>query len=185
MRSFVRAGLGALGGLCVLAAAGAGFVWSGLYDIGADDHHGAMTLALITELRERSIARRARALRAPDLDDPRLIAAGANLYARLCVSCHLAPGVARSDVRAGLYPHPPNLAQEEPSDVRRTFWTIKHGIKMSAMPAWGKSLGDAAIWQLAAFVRTLPTLSEESYRRLAPQGLAQPPPGGPGTPPGH
>jgi hypothetical protein len=43
------------------------------------------------------------------------------------------------------YPHPPNLAQEEMQPAQRTFWIVKHGIKMSAMPAWGKTLDDAAM----------------------------------------
>src|SRR5450755_72386 len=38
----------------------------------------------------------------------------------------LAPRVTKSDIRPGLYPHPPNLAQEDPGDPRRAFWTIKH-----------------------------------------------------------
>ena len=76
------------------------------------------------------------------------VAAGAERYAALCVGCHLAPGVTKSDLRPGLYPHPPNLSQEDSRDAQRAFWTIKHGIKMSAMPAWGKSLDDAAIWDI-------------------------------------
>jgi hypothetical protein len=47
----------------------------------------------------------------------------------------------------------PNLAEEDTRDARRAFWTIKHGIKMSAMPAWGKTLDDVTIWNLVAFLR--------------------------------
>jgi mono/diheme cytochrome c family protein len=101
-------------------------------------------LAIIETLRERSIGVRAASITVPRLEDPASIAAGAERYGALCVGCHLAPGVTKSELRAGLYPHPPNLAQEDTRDPRRTFWTIKHGIKMSAMPAWGKSLDDAA-----------------------------------------
>jgi mono/diheme cytochrome c family protein len=70
-------------------------------------------------------------------------------------------------MRAGLYPHPPNLAQEDIRDPRRAFWTVKHGIKMSAMPAWGKSLDDETIWDIVAFVRQLPTVSPETYQNLS------------------
>jgi len=38
---------------------------------------------------------------------------------------------------------------------------------MSAMPAWGKSLDDDAIWDLVAFVRSLPEMSPETYQQLA------------------
>lgn len=153
--------------LAALAAGAALFVGSGVYDIGADDHHTRPVLALIGELRERSIAVRVRGLGVPDLDDPVDIAAGARRYAGLCAGCHLAPGVSRSQIRPGLYPHPPNLAEEAPRDASRAFWTIKHGIKMSAMPAWGTTLDDAAIWQLVAFLRRMPSLAAEDYRQLA------------------
>jgi mono/diheme cytochrome c family protein len=153
--------------LVVLAIGAAVFVGSGVYDIGADDHHTKPVLAVIEQLRNRSVAVRARAIAVPNLEDPRSIAAGAKQYATLCMGCHLAPGVTKSDVRPGLYPHPPNLAQEDIDDAQRTFWIIKHGIKMSAMPAWGKTLNDGAIWDIVSFVRQMPGMSPETYQQLS------------------
>jgi mono/diheme cytochrome c family protein len=77
--------------------------------------------------------------------------------------------VTKSEIRAGLYPHPPNLAQEDPDEPRRVFWTIKHGIKMSAMPAWGKSFDDAAIWDLVAFLQKMPAMAPAAYERATTQ----------------
>jgi mono/diheme cytochrome c family protein len=73
--------------------------------------------------------------------------------------------VTKSDMRPGLYPHPPSLAHTR--DAQRAFWTIKHGIKMSAMPAWGKSLDDAEIWDIVSFVRKMPAMSPETYQQLS------------------
>ena len=146
------------------------FVGSGVYDIGADDHHTKLTLALIEQLRERSIEARIRGLEIHTVADPARIAAGAQHYRALCVGCHLAPGVTTSGIRPGLYPHPPNLAQGEMQAEQRAFWIIKHGIKMSAMPAWGKSLDDDAIWDLVAFVRKLPEMTAQTYQELS-QGI--------------
>jgi mono/diheme cytochrome c family protein len=64
-----------------------------------------------------------------------------------------------------MYPLPPSLAQETVPDARIAFWIVKHGIKMSAMPAWGKSLDDAAIWDIVAFLRQMPNMSPETYRQ--------------------
>ena len=153
--------------LAAVSIGGVGFVYSGIYNIGADDHHTKIVLAMIQQLRERSIAVRARAIDPPNLEDPTRIGAGAEHYAALCVGCHLAPGVTKSEIRAGLYPHPPNLAQEDTRDAQRAFWTIKHGIKMSAMPAWGKTLDDAAIWDLVAFLRQMPAMTPETYQQLS------------------
>lgn len=143
------------------------FINSGVYDIGADDHDTKLVTAMIETLRERSISMRANSIDVPGLEDPAKIVAGASRYATLCVGCHLAPGVAKSALRAGLYPQAPNLAQEDLLDARRAFWTIKHGIKMSAMAAWGKSLDDATIWEIVAFARQMPTMSPETYQQLS------------------
>ena len=46
------------------------------------------------------------------------------------------------------------------------FWIIKHGIKMSGMPAWGKSMDDESIWSMVAFLQQLPDMSEIRYHEL-------------------
>lgn len=144
------------------------FVGSGLYNIGADDHHTKPVLAMITQLRDRSIEARLDSLDPQLTATPAMIKAGAQHYAALCAGCHLAPGYLKSELRTGLYPHPPNLAQEDIQESRRAFWIIKHGIKMSAMPAWGKTLDDAAIWDVVAFVRKMPGMTPEEYAQLTP-----------------
>ena len=166
MTSNKQFGLVLVGALVVFALGGVAFIGSGVYNIGADDHHTKIVLAIIEQLRDRSIAARSKSIEAHYVEDPQRIALGAQRYATLCVGCHLAPGVTKSDVRQGLYPHPPNLAQGELQEARRAFWIVKHGIKMSAMPAWGRTLDDAAVWELVAFVRQLPSMTEENYERV-------------------
>ena len=151
--------------LATLVVAAVGFVWSGIYNIGADDHHTAFVHRVIETLRDRSIAIRARELQPPNLDDPQLILKGAGQYAAMCTGCHLAPGITDSEIRPGLYPQPPVLARER-LDPKIAFWTIKHGIKMSAMPAWGGSHDDATIWSMVAFLRKLPSLSPAQYKDM-------------------
>ena len=171
MRTLVTVSVTLVASFAVAAAGAAVFVTTGAYNIGADDHHTKLTLAMIEQLRERSIEARIRGLEIHAISDPARIAAGAQHYAALCAGCHLAPGVTKSDVRPGLYPHPPNLAQGEMQAEQRAFWIIKHGIKMSAMPAWGKSLDDDAIWDIVAFVRKLPGMTPQTYRELS-QGVS-------------
>ena len=114
MKNETKTGLVVAVSLAALAiSGGAVFIGSGVYDIGADDHHTKLTLAVIEQLRDRSIEARTRRVEVHTVSDPARIAAGAQRYAALCVTCHLAPGVTKSDLRPGLYPHPPNLAQEE------------------------------------------------------------------------
>jgi mono/diheme cytochrome c family protein len=152
--------------LVVIGIVGIGaFVYSGIYNIGADDHHTRPVYALMRTLRERSIESRAKDLRVPNLDDPQLILKGAGQYAAMCTGCHLAPGMADSEIRPGLYPQPPELSKFR-SYPREAFWVIKHGIKMSAMPAWGSSHDDATIWSMVAFLQKLPDLSPGQYKDI-------------------
>ena len=149
---------------CIAAGLGI-FVYSGLYNIGADDHHSKLVFAILQTLRDRSIEFRSAELRVPNLDDPALILEGAGQYAAMCTQCHLAPGIDDSEVRVGMYPQPPDLSQDH-IDPRAAFWVIKHGIKMSAMPAWGGSHDDPTIWSMVAFLRKLPEMSAEEYKSI-------------------
>ena len=151
--------------LAILAAGAGVFVYSGLYNIGADDHHTKPVFALLQTLRDRSIQLRSRDIAVPDLQDPQLILKGAGQYAAMCTDCHLNPGMTDSEIRPGLYPQPPNLSQVR-LDPRVVFWTIKHGIKMSAMPAWGFSHDDATIWSMVAFVQKLPGMTPAEYKAI-------------------
>jgi mono/diheme cytochrome c family protein len=160
-------GVGIAATIALILVGVVAFVGSGVYDIGADDPHTTVVLAAVRAVRERSIATRAGAIEVPRLEDPSKISAGAARYSALCADCHLAPGVMKSDLLNGLYPRPPNLVQEDIRDARRAFWTIKHGIQMSAMPAWGGTLNDEAIWDIVAFLRQMPSMSPETYQQLS------------------
>ena len=152
--------------VAALIAAGLGiFVYSGIYNIGADDHHSKLVFEVLQTLRDRSIELRSVELRVPNLDDPALILKGAGQYAAMCTQCHLAPGIDNSEVRVGMYPQPPDLSHDR-IDPKAAFWVIKHGIKMSAMPAWGSSHDDPTIWSMVAFLRKLPEMSPEEYKSI-------------------
>ncbi|HCA27546.1 MAG TPA: cytochrome C [Betaproteobacteria bacterium] len=142
------------------------FAWSGMYNPGADSPHWKITYALLQTARERSVAHHAATITLPtNLDDPQLILKGAGQYAAMCIRCHLAPGTKDSELRLGLYPQPPNLSKVN-IDPRKAFWVIKHGLKMSAMPAWGMSHDDATIWSMVAFLRKLPSMTPAQYKEI-------------------
>jgi len=101
------------------------------------------------------------------LGDEKLIATGAEHYAAMCSECHLAPDKKESEIRSGLYPQPPDLTKHLHASPAEMFWVIKHGIKMSGMPAWGKTHDDSSIWGLVAFLQKLPELTPAQYQALA------------------
>ena len=158
--------LGIILAFAALLAAAAAFIWSGVYDIAADAPHTRPVHSLLQSLRERSIAARTADLVVPsDLSDPARIRQGAGNYNAMCMGCHLAPGMAETELSRGLYPAPPNLSRTR-VDAPAAFWVIKHGIKASGMPAWGRSMDDGYIWNMAAFLQELPQLDAGEYAAL-------------------
>lgn len=165
-----------------VALAAIGFVYSGLYPIGADTPHTKPVYWALETLRERSIARAARNIAVPPLDEPGMLLAGGADYNEMCAGCHLKPGKTASDLSTGLYPAPPNLAKpgdghaHERTDgaaaARRQFWIIKHGIKASGMPAWGPTHDDRRIWAMVAFLQRLPGLTPAQYQILTARDVA-------------
>ena len=152
--------------LVVLGTVAVGWAYSGQYNVAADAPHWDVTANAMATIRDRSIAVRASGMTVPNLADPALIALGAEHYAGMCTGCHLAPGVGDNEMRQGLYPKPPNLSQPRDRSPAQSFWIIKHGIKMSGMPAWGVTHDDEAIWGLVAFLQQLPTMDATAYAAL-------------------
>jgi len=146
--------------LCVVVLRG------GAYDVAADEPHWQVTQSVMEKVRSASIERRSADIEVPSLGDATLITAGAGNYDAMCAGCHLQPGVEATEMSRGLYPAPPNFVTRPPADAAAAFWVIKHGIKMTGMPAWGKSMDDEYVWGLVAFLKELPDTSADRYREL-------------------
>lgn len=142
------------------------FAFSGVYPVGADVPHWSVTRHLIGLVRERSIDHSAADIKPPPLDDPALVKLGAEHYAHMCTGCHLAPGMGHSDLRDGMYPRPPNLTRFAPHPAE-AFWVIKHGLKMTGMPAWGDTHDDHTIWALVAYLQKQPRMSAVEFHALS------------------
>lgn len=155
-----------LGLLLLVGVLGGVFIFVGLYNVGADAPHSTLVVGALQELRERSIANYARHVSVPaDLNQPKRVAAGAALYNEMCTGCHLGPGLERSELSQGLYPSAPELARGDDLTAAEQFWVIKHGVKFTAMPAWGKTHDDQLIWDMVAFIRQLPKMNAAQYQR--------------------
>jgi len=149
----------------VVTGIAAALILSGSYDIGVDAPHTAPVVALLESARIHSIRAHARYLQVPsDLSSNRRVSSGAAEYAEMCSQCHLAPGMERTEISKGLYPAAPELARGDALSPAEQFWVIKHGIKFTAMPAWGPTHDEDIIWDIVAFVRRLPALHATQYR---------------------
>jgi thiosulfate dehydrogenase len=85
---------------------------------------------------------------------------GIKLYVANCAACHGVPGERPSTVAIGLYQHAPQLARHgvEDDPESETFWKIKHGIRLTGMPSFTRSLSDQQIWTLALFLKHMDAL---------------------------
>jgi thiosulfate dehydrogenase len=98
---------------------------------------------------------------------------GVHLFAQNCAVCHgSAKGTASSSpIAKGLYQEPPQLAtdgvEDDPEGV--SFWKIKHGIRLTGMPSFGRSLSDRQIWTLALFLKhmdKLPPAVQQAWQQV-------------------
>jgi mono/diheme cytochrome c family protein len=153
--------------LIVVAVLGAGFIYSGMYDVAAVHPDNPLVARLIHAASDRSIETRKDAVVVPaGYDAPDKAAAGAKIYAQTCVICHSGPGLKPSAVAAGINPGAPPLARAGRSrDPQEDFWVVANGIKMTAMPGFTKSLSEDDIWNIVAFLKTLPGMSAEEFAK--------------------
>jgi mono/diheme cytochrome c family protein len=154
-------------GLVALVIGVVAFAYSGVYDVSAMAREGAFTEWFLSTTREHSVARRAESVKIPDLNSLERVRRGGRAYDRMCEKCHAAPGMERSNLSRGLDPKPPLLHRMKAPELEEVFWVTKHGIRMTGMPAWGKSHSDDEIWDVVAFVRRLPNMSAQEYREFA------------------
>jgi thiosulfate dehydrogenase len=105
------------------------------------------------------------------------LTAGIKLYADNCMVCHGASDGQASNVAAGLYQHAPQLGRRgvEDDPEGQTYWKIEHGIRLTGMPSFGKSLTQTQIWQLAMFLKhmdALPPKAQAAWSKLPSQATA-------------
>lgn len=161
----------AAGVLAIVAAlSGASIVVFGLYNVAATHPHSQPAYWLMQTTAKRSIQRRAKDIPVPDLSDAAMIERGFQLFRQHCVACHGAPGIAPDAFAMGFEPGPPPLPETAREwTTQEVYWAIRHGIKMTAMPAWEFRLPDGDLWALVAFLKVLPNISPADYRRRLEQ----------------
>ncbi len=155
----------ALAVLCIVG--GTAFIYSGIYDVSASTPDNPFVAWVLHTTSDASVGARLGANKVPaGLDKPDTIAAGGKLFVQNCAVCHGAPGVAPTHIALGLNPLPPDLyrANRKPDD-QENFQFIRNGVKMTAMPAFGASEGEEHVWQLVAFVKTLPGISPADFAK--------------------
>lgn len=84
----------------------------------------------------------------PITADASAYAAGAQVYRDNCAVCHGLPKQPKGAIATGEYPAPPQLFEgkgvtDDPAG--ETYWKAENGIRLTGMPAFGKSLSNATV----------------------------------------
>jgi thiosulfate dehydrogenase len=153
---------GVVGAFVALFVGGYLFVKSG----GVSMETTAPSLPL--EATVAKMALRASIGNAADLKDPlpfddANMLAGAREFKEQCAFCHGLPGQPRPDAAAGMFPPPPQLFEDkgmvtdDPEGV--SYWKVTHGIRLSGMPGFEKTLSETKRWQITMMVAHADKLS--------------------------
>jgi mono/diheme cytochrome c family protein len=133
------------------------------FSLSALDDPGRLETYLATKAKRFLVARGARSsggarnVPPPPLIDPISVMRGRMNFTARCATCHGYDGRTPTDIGRSLYPRTPDLglpAVQQYSDAE-LFWIIKHGIRLTGMPAFGKIHSDEEISHLVAYVRSL------------------------------
>ena len=155
----------------VVAGIGLAVMYTGTYDVDATKPEGALSRWLMRTTREHAVWSHAKGIIAPSLEDSAMVQSGAEDFKEMCVQCHGSPTEGRSHVGLGLNPQAPDLSESakkwSPAEL---YWITKHGIKMTGMPAFGPTHDEKALWGMVAFLKRLPGMSAEQYRRYGELG---------------
>lgn len=97
--------------------------------------------------------------------------AGIKLYGQNCIACHGAADGAASTIAVGLYQHAPQLGKDgvEDDPEGKIYWKVAHGIRLTGMPAFSKTLTDNDVWTLVLFLKhmdSLPPQAQAAWKAL-------------------
>lgn len=152
--------------LALAVVAGLAILYSGAVSIAASEPHFSFTKWVLETGMERSLERHSSGLKAPAAYTEDQIQHGFKHFDKMCVQCHTAPGMKPSEISQGMRPKPPELHKvvRELKDAE-TFWLIRHGIKFTGMPSFGKTHSNDQIWAITGFVKLLPDMRHQEYAR--------------------
>lgn len=141
-------------------------VYTGSYNIAATEDHSPFARWAFETTMKNSIERQAEGIEVPQFTDA-MVSAGAGEYKSMCQYCHGGPGVEKKEWAKGMLPQPPHLPDVvDEWETNEIFWLVKHGAKMTGMPAFSASHDEQTLWNIVAFVERLPGMTAEEYARF-------------------
>lgn len=141
-------------------------IGSGSTPVNADRPPSTFETRLLGTAVRTSVARHAAGETEPPPPSADDLTAGAEIYEEMCARCHGHSKDGGNALGAAFYPPaPPLTGHASTYSERELSWIIKHGIRNTAMPAWGTLLSDEDIRQVAAVVKRFDVLSASTATR--------------------
>ena len=160
--------LGVVFGILLVAAGAAAVIYTGSFNTSAEIPPSRTERRIATFALDKSVARRAPNRTNPLSATPENLRGGLAHFRENCLVCHGAPGVDPGEIGQGLNPGAPDLTL--PRVQARTdgqlYWLVDEGIRMTGMPAFGPTHGENELWQIVAFLRHLPEITEQEIAQL-------------------
>jgi mono/diheme cytochrome c family protein len=139
--------------LILLPAALAASFLAGLAPIHSDAKPSALESAVMGFAVRASVRRHATEIGSIPAADEQAVVAGGKLYMQGCAGCHGELGKPFHEDRANFPPVPQFTTVGTRYSQAEIAWVIKHGIRMTAMSAYGRFYTEEQLSQLAAFVK--------------------------------
>ncbi|MFW6340992.1 MAG: c-type cytochrome [Wenzhouxiangella sp.] len=154
----------------IAALVAATIIVGGRFDVSVSAQLPPPIHDLIHLTRVNAVKRATRDLqgRPADLNDRQVLLDAVRSFQALCADCHSPPGFPTPPLARSLNPPPADLTEVAGKrTLEELFWVTKHGIRMSAMPAWGQSQSDERLWAIATLVAHFAELSAAEYRAVS------------------
>lgn len=149
----VRILIGFLLGIVVALGGMVCYVRFGFVDPRADIEVGSLESKIAMPALDASVDRRAPDVKNPLQPTDENLIAGMNIYQQACAGCHGDIQHPRDPFGGSFYPRVPQFV-EDPPDMpeNQNFFIIKHGVRLSGMPAWETAFDDRKIWKVTTFL---------------------------------
>jgi mono/diheme cytochrome c family protein len=163
MRPFL---LGFVAAFVLIPACILGYFRLGLAGTGSDANPSALETRVMQSAVRAGVRRSAKGIqaRSPENVDDAMVAGG-RLYLNGCAGCHGNPGKPSEDRSS--YPRVPQLPQVGTQySEAEIHWIVQHGIRNTAMSAYGPFYSDKELWALASFLRRIDHLPPGVMERI-------------------
>jgi len=145
--------------LVMIAIAVYVYVYFGFLGFRADQSPSASEKKYAMAILDASIERHAPKTKNPIQPTDANLLDGMKRYNENCAGCHGDPGNPEPVSGGSFYPRAPQFVKTPPDmPANQNFYIIKHGVRWTAMPAWGNRFSDDQIWGLATFLSLMDKL---------------------------